>query len=112
MITLIPCPACGREISPAAASCPQCAHPMKGPVQTPPTRVKVARSRGVYIILGLVFGLLGFHNFYAGRLFYGTAQLVITVFTGWMLFPLIPLTLLVIAELITVKRDGDGYLMK
>ncbi|MGH9807049.1 MAG: hypothetical protein ACRD9W_07260, partial [Terriglobia bacterium] len=29
-----------------------------------PHGVKTAKSRGVYIILGLFFGLLGLHNFY------------------------------------------------
>lgn len=31
---LMPCPACGREVSPAAVTCPQCGHPMAVPVST------------------------------------------------------------------------------
>lgn len=31
---LMPCPACGREVSAAAATCPQCGHPMSEPVIT------------------------------------------------------------------------------
>lgn len=29
-MALIPCPACGREVSDAAAACPACGHPIAG----------------------------------------------------------------------------------
>ena len=46
-----------------------------------PIVVTHAKSRGVYIILGLFFGCLGIHNFYAGRNGVGVAQLLITIFS-------------------------------
>ena len=33
---LLPCPACGREVSAAAAACPQCGQPIVGAVMPPP----------------------------------------------------------------------------
>ena len=29
MANLIPCPSCGQEVSPQAASCPKCGHPLR-----------------------------------------------------------------------------------
>jgi hypothetical protein len=37
---LIPCPACGREVSAAATACPQCGQPVAGVVTPPPITVR------------------------------------------------------------------------
>jgi len=42
----------------------------------------LVRNRGVYIILGLLFGGLGFHNFYAGYNEQGAAQLIFGIIAG------------------------------
>ena len=70
--------------------------------------MKSAKSRGVYIILGLFFGMLGVHNFYAGRLGYGVAQLLITCILGWFVVGLFISAIWVLIELFTVKEDGAG----
>ena len=36
-IKLISCPACGRDLSPAAVMCPGCGHPMRKGIETVPT---------------------------------------------------------------------------
>jgi len=75
-----------------------------------PQAVVLAKSRGIYIILGLfIGGLFGGHNFYAGR--YGTAvaQLLVTLLTGWLILPLFFLALWVICELVFVTKDGKGH---
>jgi hypothetical protein len=38
-ISLIPCPACGRRISPEAEACPQCGHPNRRPPPAPTDRI-------------------------------------------------------------------------
>lgn len=73
-----------------------------------PQIVKSAKSRGVYIILGLFFGLLGIHNFYAGRLGIGLAQLLVTCILGWFVIGLVITAFWAIFELFTVTHDGDG----
>lgn len=73
-----------------------------------PQIVKMAKSRGVYIILGLFFGCLGIHNFYAGRLGVGLAQLLITLVLGWFVVGLVITAIWAIIELFMVKADGAG----
>lgn len=74
--------------------------------------VVIAKSRGIYIILGLFFlGLLGAHNFYAGRYWPGFFQLIITLLTGWLYLPLAIVAIWVIFELLLVTKDGNGQPM-
>lgn len=75
----------------------------------PPRPVILAKSRGVYVLLGLfVLGLFGAHNFYAGRYFSGVLQLVITLLTAWLVLPLLFVAFWVILECCLVTRDGSG----
>ena len=67
------------------------------------------KNRGVFIILGLLFGMLGFHNFYAGYYVRGLIQLLITVLTGWLIIPLLVLAPCVVLELFLVKKDANGF---
>ena len=73
-----------------------------------PQLVKSAKSRGVYVILGLFFGLLGVHNFYAGRFGVGAIQLLITCILGWFVVGLVITAIWSIADLFLVKTDGTG----
>lgn len=68
-------------------------------------------QRVVYILLGLFLGALGVHNFVAGYHGRGLAQLLITLLTGWLLIPLLFVTIWVIIEIITTTRDADGVRM-
>jgi len=55
---------------------------------------------------------LGIHNFYAGRNGSGIAQLLITIFTFWLIIPIFIIWLWVIIEVIVVNRDGRGQPMR
>lgn len=70
-----------------------------------------AKSRAMYVILGLLLGGLGVHNFYAGRTGPAVAQLLITLLLFWLIFPIIAIWIWVIIELITVDTDGRGVKM-
>lgn len=119
-MALVECAECGKEISDKAAACPHCgapvasAEPKRGgyyddlPQHKPTQLVKSAKSRGIYIILGLFFGLLGVHNFYAGRLGVGVAQLLVTCILGWFVVGIVITAIWVIFELFTVTEDGAG----
>lgn len=77
----------------------------------PQLAVSSNKSRTSYILLGLFLGSLGVHNFYAGYAGRGVAQLLITLFLGWLILPLFFIGLWVIIEVITVKTDARGALM-
>ncbi len=138
-MALISCPECVASVSDQAANCPQCGYPIKAASSTanerpPPARkihpdfvspykekspqtslpshvVKSARSRGVYIILGLFLGFFGIHNFYAGYLGRGLAQLLIVLVLGWFVIGLVIVSIWVIVELFTVTHDSAGDLL-
>ena len=123
-MALIACPECNQSVSEKAESCPHCGNPLKSAPRPSPWGnassdlarpavqvVKSAKSRGVYIILGLFFGLLGIHNFYAGRLAVGVAQLLTTAILGWFVIGLFITAIWVIVELFVVKKDGAGDAM-
>lgn len=126
------CPHCDARVGPQARTCINCGHDFAsagdGPtpvfVKTPsaaapPTGaaqapyqphmvVTVAKSRGVYIILGLLLGLLGIHNFYAGRYGAGVVQLLLTLLLGWIVIGLVIVVPWILIELIVVTKDGNG----
>lgn len=71
--------------------------------------VKTAKSRGIYILLALFFlGMLGAHNFYAGRYLRGALQLLCTCILGWFVIGLVITFIWVLIDLFTVTEDGDG----
>lgn len=67
---------------------------------------KSDKSRWLFVLLAILLGQIGIHNFYAGHNFRGICQLVLTLITfgylaGFMMF-------LNVLEAIFVTRDGDG----
>lgn len=66
------------------------------------------QSRVIYVILGIFLGVLGIHNFYAGRTYCGLAQLLTTLLLGWLVIPILGMWIWTIVEICTVKCDGDG----
>jgi TM2 domain-containing membrane protein YozV len=73
--------------------------------------VRATKSRGVFIILGLFFGCLGIHNFYAGHNIRGAGQLIITILFGWLIIGFVISWFSALLEIILVKHDGDGQRM-
>jgi TM2 domain-containing membrane protein YozV len=71
--------------------------------------IRPAKSRGVFIILGLFLGLLGIHNFYAGYYRRGVWQIVLTVLLCWTIVVPIGVAIWVIIELCTVTDDADNH---
>ena|SRR5690606_217819 len=136
-MALIACPECNANVSDQANNCPQCGYPIKTSVNqqraapgrplhpdyvSPPKEqiiqsslprqvVKQAKSRGVYVILGLFLGLLGIHNFYAGYFGRGASQLLIVMILGWFVIGLVVVALWVIIELFVVTHDAAGDLL-
>ncbi len=83
--------------------------PQRSYAAGPPRPVVVAKSRGIYVMLGIcILGFFGFHNFYAGRFWSGLFQMLITICTFWLIFPLFIVAIWVILELCLVTKDGKG----
>jgi TM2 domain-containing membrane protein YozV len=73
-----------------------------------PNVIKSAKSRGIFIILGLFLGGLGIHNFYAGYYGRGLAQLLTVLILGWFVIGFVIVGVWVISELFMVTEDADG----
>ncbi|KGC45678.1 NINE protein [Burkholderia pseudomallei] len=84
-MALINCPECKTAVSDQARSCPSCGYPIAEKDNNAtnsanaPQVVSMAKSRGTYIILGLIFGSMGFHDFYAGYNGQGTVKLILFI---------------------------------
>ncbi|MCX6937841.1 MAG: TM2 domain-containing protein [Verrucomicrobia bacterium] len=76
------------------------------------------RQRIVYIILALLLGGFGVHNFYAGRTTQAIMQIFISIaslgllFVGIGLFTYAALGVWLIIEICTVTVDGENLKMK
>jgi len=89
----------------AAAICLKCGV-ATGVVTTPGGTVQ--KSHIAYILFGIFLGCLGVHNFYAGYAGRGIAQLLISLFLGWLLIPILAVVIWIIIELCTVRKDAHG----
>ena len=67
-----------------------------------------AKSRVAYILLAFFLGGLGVHNFYAGYVGKGVAQLLLVLFLGFLIIPLLAVFIWCIVEMITVTKDAKG----
>lgn len=70
------------------------------------------QSRLVYIILALLLGLLGVHNFYAGFGGRGAVQLLITIFLGWLGIGILINAVWILIEIIAQDVSANGVKMK
>ena len=125
------CEFCGAELPMNCNNCPSCGAPCKciqpnAGVQ-PNTGVQPngqqpypgnpaysgvqPKSRVTFILLGLFLGCLGIHNFYAGYNGKGIAQLLITLFIGWLVFPWVIVAIWALIEIIAVDVDAGNVKM-
>jgi TM2 domain-containing membrane protein YozV len=73
--------------------------------------VRTERSRVDFILLGVLLGLFGIHNFYAGYYEKGLLQLIITLELGPIYIGLVITAVWILIDLLTVRHDADGNLM-
>jgi TM2 domain/Prokaryotic RING finger family 1 len=66
-----------------------------------------AKNRTTFIILGVLLGPIGIHNFYAGYTGRGIAQLLITLLTVGFASPMT--WVWAVIEVLTVDRDSEGH---
>lgn len=103
------CRNCGNEIADAAVICLKCGVATGVPTVNRSIPGISAKSRTVYVLLGLFLGCLGIHNFYAGYNSKAVAQLLITLILGWWLIvPWIAVAVWAVVEVCTVTHDAQG----
>ena len=68
------------------------------------------KSRLIYILLALFLGIFGIHNFYAGYWGKGLIQLLLTLFSFFLLSFIVYIW--VIVEVVTIKTDASGQVMR
>ena len=107
------CSHCGSGIASRAVICVKCGVPTgAGPMPTTVIAREGTKTRIAFILLGIFLGGLGIHNFYAGYTGKAVAQLLITIFTFWLIVPIFLIGGWVIYELITVRHDANGVLLQ
>ena len=77
------------------------------PVQQRVMVVRPTKNRGIYIILGLFFGCLGVHNFYAGYHSRGAVQLAITLLLGWFIIGFVITAIWALIEICMITEDAN-----
>lgn len=109
------CAKCGKEVPDAARFCSSCGSAISDSTQIHSQtfthvqpQLENAKSRISYILLGIFLGCLGIHNFYAGYAGRAVAQLLITLFTGWLIIPWFAVWIWCIVEVCTVRVDARG----
>jgi hypothetical protein len=123
------CTSCGTELKAEAKFCHSCGRSSTSqgnPSEATNTQSQIEKSnqsirnRGIYIILGILLGLLGIHDFYAGRYKEGAIILCVTCsgflfnlfYAGNMLnsvsCPFLISFIIVVSEVCSVKTDGEG----
>ncbi len=68
-----------------------------------------AKSKGTFVLLGVLLGALGIHNFYAGRTKQGIIQLLITLVSCGTLW--LAVWIWAVVDVFTVEADGNGVPM-
>ena len=129
------CTKCGNELNQGDAFCSKCGAAIDGSKNNDsfPSRQdkfferiemieraryerelnKSDKSRVAYVFIGLIFGLLGIHNFYIGKAIRGLCQLLVTVIVGPFTFgvALIGVGIWAIVDICTITQDGDGKIL-
>ena len=66
------------------------------------------KSKSVYILLGVLLGHIGVHDFYAGYTTNGIIKLLISLVVGWLILPLIGVWIWAIIDVCTIDQDANG----
>lgn len=67
------------------------------------------KSGVAYILLGWFLGIFGAHNFYAGYMKRATAQILLTLISGFLLFiPLVIVQIWSLGDICFINKDADG----
>ena len=82
-----------------------------------------AKSRPIYVFLGVLLGALGFHNFYSGHYGRGAVKVLAVLltfvadartgfYTGFMIIAIMTIMLWTLVELVVSHTDARGVKMR
>lgn len=94
--------------APTPVSAPRTALPVSAPVDLAPDAN--AKNRTTFIVLGVLLGFVGAHNFYAGYTKKAIAQLCVTLFSVGFAAPMT--WIWAVIDVCTVDRDSDNRQFK
>lgn len=114
------CEYCDNEVPTGSTRCPSCGAAVKAEPQrasavelVPPETAtpsvvgaRAAKSRTVYIVLAILLGEFGVHNFYAGNTSRGVIQLALTLISCFWLGLFV--WIWAIIEGVTTTKDATG----
>jgi len=95
------CSSCGNEVNENAIMCVKCGCAINQ------AALPGSKKRLTYILLGFFFGVIGIHNFYAGR----TAPAVIQLVLGITVIGMLVTGLWALIDICVVTEDGKGQTM-
>jgi TM2 domain-containing membrane protein YozV len=104
-------------VSPSVSPPPDLTSPADGqftfqpPLSAPRRPLYRPKSLKLFVALGLVFGFVGGHNFYAGYRGTAVAQLLLTAVTLWLGFGFFVSWMWAFIELLIVQTDHKGVRM-
>jgi TM2 domain-containing membrane protein YozV len=98
------CPNCGKELSDQAVTCPGCGHPLR-PRSDPAGRPTSPKSRTIALVLCFLFGAIGVHRFYVGKV--GTGIAMIFTFGGLGIWALVDFIMIITGSF----TDIDGKVL-
>jgi TM2 domain-containing membrane protein YozV len=73
---------------------------------TPPPASSAPKSKTLFIVLAILFGHLGVHNFFIGNTKRGVIQLLVSLLTCGI--GALPMWIWALIEAFTVKQDAQG----
>lgn len=100
------CKKCGKEIPDDAQFCQFCGQSLNEKIQTSQSEPK---SQGIALILCLLLGMVGIHDFYLERNGAGIAKLLIIIFLGWCAVGLIINFIWCIIDFLIILVKGYKY---
>ncbi len=106
------CSNCGRGLPFNAKFCPNCGSPIDNSNENSPQSqiYSLQRERVIFILLAVLLGAFGAHNFYAGFYTKAVVQLIISICSCGILSPIV--SIWAIIEGCIVTTDVNGVNMK
>jgi TM2 domain-containing membrane protein YozV len=98
------CRNCGEKIRNDAEICPKC-----GCRQLDNSIELSLPQKSIYIILAILLGMLGIHNFYTQAYGRGFTKIALTLFLGWCGIGFIINFIWIVIEIIACLQETKGW---
>lgn len=105
------CKQCGQPLTGTEFFCSKCGHRVRETgIPVPAKNIPLSQNRLLYIVMGVLFGYLGIHNFIAGYTGKGIAQLLISLLSFGLLSIVSYIWAIVEICTVTVNAKGEPLL--